>query len=80
MQLKALQARILKIAKEEPYMGEKIPLKWLKFEEAKGSSQEPMMKMSQVTTPFLSKQYNKRKATTNRLKQNWKVGEVFVET
>ena len=46
--MKALQAHIMMIAKEEPYMGEKIPLRWLKFEEAKGTAQEEVMKMDKV--------------------------------
>ena len=46
--MKALQAHIMRIAKEEPYMGEKIPLRWLKFEEAKGTAQEEVMKMDKV--------------------------------
>ena len=46
--MKKLQAHILKVAKEEPYWGEKIPLRWLKFEEAKGEAQEDMMKMDKV--------------------------------
>ena len=36
------------IAKEEPYMGEKIPLRWLKFEEAKSTAKEEVMKMDKV--------------------------------
>ena len=35
IQVKELQAHILKVAKDEPYMGEGIPLRWLKFEKAK---------------------------------------------
>ena len=38
----------MRIAKEESYMGEKIPLRWLKFEEAKGTAQEEVMKMDKV--------------------------------
>ena len=31
-------------------MGEKIPLRWLRFEEAKDSSENPMMTMDEVIT------------------------------
>ena len=48
VQLKSLQTHIMRIAKEEPYMGEKIPLRWLKFEEAKGTAKEEVMNMDKV--------------------------------
>ena len=44
-----LQEHILKVAKEEPYMGEEIPLRWLKFEEAKSETQTSMITMSEVS-------------------------------
>ena len=44
-----LKARILDVAKEEPYWGEKIPLRWLRFEEAKGTVEgNPLRTIEQV--------------------------------
>ena len=56
IQVKKLQAHILQVAKDEPYMGEGIPLRWLKFEKAKAATKEGMMKMSQVIFFFGSQQ------------------------
>ena len=53
--LKDLRAHIFKVAREESYMGEKIPLRWLKFEEAKGAAKEPMMNIMQVLTKVLNR-------------------------
>ena len=52
VQLQALQSYILKVASEEPYMGEKIPLRWLKFEEAKSAEDNPLKNMDQVLQPL----------------------------
>ena len=46
--IKLLQDHILRVAREEPYMGEGIPLRWLKFEKAKAARNEGMLNMSQV--------------------------------
>ena len=61
IQMNKLRDHILKVAREEPYMGEKIPLRWLKFEEAKGAATEPMLTMTQVITcrSLVQKQINK---------------------
>ena len=38
----------MRVAKDEPYMGEGIPLRWLKFERAKAARKEGMLKISRV--------------------------------
>ena len=46
--LKALQAAIMKVVEKEPYWGEKIPLRWLQFEEKKEAERDKMMRMDEV--------------------------------
>ena len=57
LQLRELQDHIMRVAKEEPYMGEEIPLRWLRFDEAKSDATEKMMNKVQVgINPFLLSQ------------------------
>ena len=50
MQIKGLQERILEVTKEEPYWGEKIPLRWMRFEETKETFlKNPLKTLEQVT-------------------------------
>ena len=46
--LKALQADVMEVVKQEPYWGEKIPLRWLQFEEKKESEADTIMRMDKV--------------------------------
>ena len=46
--LKALQAAIMEVVKQEPYWGEKIPLRWMQFEEKKEAATDKMMRMDKV--------------------------------
>ena len=48
LQLKSLQAHIMKVVSKEPYWGETIPLRWLQFEEEKEASTRQMLKMNEV--------------------------------
>eukprot|EP00057_Strongylocentrotus_purpuratus_P029613 XP_011684087.1 PREDICTED: uncharacterized protein LOC105447565 [Strongylocentrotus purpuratus] len=46
--LVALRTHITKVAMEEPYMGEEIPLRWLLFEEALAADKLKYMSLDQV--------------------------------
>ena len=47
-QLQDLQAHIFEIAQKEPYWGEKIPLRWLKFDETKNLAEKKIITLSRV--------------------------------
>ena len=43
----------MRVAKQQPYMGEEIPLSWHRFDEAKSVATEKMMNKEQVWIYFL---------------------------